>query len=647
MQFEKLFSPIKIGGLELKNRFIIPPLGVDLGNKDSTVSQAAIDYWTARAQGGWGLLGLEFVTIDPVGRAGFRHFGIWDDKFIPGLRQLTDAVHAHGAKMVIQLGHAGRQTLEQVIGVQPVAASPIPCPWDREIPRELSSAEVYELVEKFGDGAVRAVKAGFDAVEVHGAHGYLLSQFMSPYTNKRIDEFGGSLHNRMRLPLEVVRDIRKKIGPSFPLMFRISGEERIPGGRTIDETRVIAHMLEMAGVDCIDVSVAVSGSGRYIIAPAAVPPGFLLATAAEIKKSVSVPVIAVGRITDPFMAEDAIRTGKADLIAWGRSSLADPELPNKVAAGQLDDICPCIACLQGCARLIALPFQPLSKMKVSCLVNPFCGREREIQITSTAKPKKVTVVGGGPAGLEAAWVAAACGHQVTLYEKQTTLGGQYRIAAIPPFKQDIAKALTYYIHKCNQCGVTIKTGIEATAEGILTEKPDVVILATGGEALVPNIEGARGDRVVSAWDILEGKQQAGGKVLIVGGGMVGCEVADFLGEHLHEVTLVEMLPHVARDVQVYVRQFLMERLETYKVRIETETSVVRFLDDGAIVRKDGKESRLEGFDTIVLAMGTKSVNPLQKQLEGKVAELHVIGDAREPRQALDAIEEGARVGVAL
>ena len=647
-KFQKLFSPIKIGSLELANRFVIPPIATNLANEDGTVSQPLIDYWVARAKGGWGLLIVEFTAIDPLGKVGPCHPCIWSNEFIVGLKKLTDAVHNYGARIAIQLSHTGRQTTQQIIGIpgaQPVSASPIPCPLDREMPRELSSEEVYELIEKFGDAAVRARDAGFDAIEIHGAHGYLLAQFMSTYSNKRIDEFGGSLHNRMRFPIEVIHNIRRKIGPSFPLMFRMSGEEKVPGGRTLDESRVMARMIEEAGVDAIDVSVGVSGSSQYIIAPSALPPGFLLSSSQEIKKAVSVPVIAVGRINDPLLAEDAIETGKADLVAWGRSSLAEPELPNKAAAGQLDDICPCIACMQGCTRSFPLPFKPLSKSGLTCLVNPFCGREHEMQIKPATKRKKIIIVGGGPGGLEAAWIAAARGHQVTLYEKKQVLGGQYRLAAIPPFKQDIARAISYYIHMCEKYGVDVKMGTEATADRIVEFKPDTVVIATGSVPDFPDIRGIMNDRVVTAWDILEGKEQAGNKVLIVGGGMVGCELADFLGEHLHEVTLIEMSSEIAEDVPLTAGYFLIRRLKEYGVRIETETSVVEFLEDGAVVNKNGKKSRLEGFDTIALALGTKSVDYLKGQLEKEISELYVIGDALAPRQALNAIEEGARVAL--
>ena len=649
-QFQKLFSPIKLGSLELTNRFVIPPMATNLANKDGTVSQALIDYWVARAKGGWGLLIVEFTAIDPLGKVGACHPCLWSDKFIDGLKKLTDAVHNYRGRIAIQLSHTGRQTTREIIGIagaQPVSASPIPCPLDREMPKELSSAEVYELIEKFGDAAVRARDAGFDAIEIHGAHGYLLAQFMSAYSNKRTDEFGGSLHNRLRFPIEVIHNIRRKIGQPFPLIFRMSAEEKVPGGRTLDESRVVARVIEEAGVDAIDVSVGVSGSSQYIIAPPAVPPGFLLSASQEIKKAVSVPVIAVGRINHPLIAEDAIETGKADLIAWGRPSFADPELPNKVAAGNLDEICPCIYCLQGCLRTFPLPFKPLSKLGVTCSVNPFCGREGEMQIKPAIKRKKIIIVGGGPGGLEAAWVAAARGHNVTLYEKNQALGGQYRIAAMPPFKQDIARAIAYYIHTGEKYGVHFNLGIEATATKILAEKPDAVVLATGGEPLVPRIKGINGGRVVTALEVIQGKKQAGTKVLIVGGSTVGCETADLLGEHQHQVTIVEMLPEIATDVPLSARYFLLQRLKEYGVQVETGATVKEFLKDGVIAERDGQQIHLAGFDTIVLAMGIKAVNTLKKKLEGRISELYVIGDAVTPRKATDAIEEGARVAVRL
>jgi len=646
-QFKKLFSPIKLGRMEINNRFVVPPMGTNLANEDGTVNQAIIDYWMARAKGGWGLLILEFTAIDPLGKPEPRLLGLWGDKFIIGLRKLTDAVHKYsdGTKIAIQLSHAGRQTNSQIINAQPVSASPIPCPMAREIPRELSKEEVYQLIEKFGDAAVRACEAGFDAVMVHGAHGYLVAQFMSEYSNKRTDEFGGHFENRMRFPVEIIKNIRKKAGSLFPVAFRLSAEERVPGGRALDESRIVAHVLEQTGVDALDVSVGVSASGQYIAAPAVMPPGFLLSAAGEIKKAISIPVIAVGRIDHPLLAEDAIETGKADLIAFGRSSLADPELPKKVAAGRLDEVCPCVVCLQGCLRHLPRPFSPPPKIGITCLTNPFCGREGEMKIDPTVNKKKIVIVGGGPGGLETAWLAASRGHQVILYEKEPAFGGQYRVAAIPPFKQGISKAINYYVHQCEKYGVRFKLGVEATVEQILAEKPDSIVLATGGEPVISNIKGIAETNIVTAMDIIGGKKAAGIKVLIVGGGMIGSETADFLGEHLHRVTIVEMLPEIAMDVPLPIRYFLLERLKAYGVQIETGMTVKEFLPDGVIGEKNGQPMRLTGFNTIVLAMGGRSVNPLKEKLNGKVRELYVIGDASTPRKAIDAIEEGARIGV--
>jgi len=440
-KFEKLFEPIKIGTMEVKNRFVVPPMGTNFANPDGSVSQQLIDYLVSRAKGGYGLIIVEVTAIDPLGKAIPLQPGIWDDKFIPGWKKLVDEVHKYGAKIAVQLHHAGRQTTREVIGAQPVAPSPIPCPVDREMPRELTTEEVYELIEKFGDAARRARDAGFDAVEVHGAHGYLIAQFMSAYSNKRIDEFGGDFKGRMKFPVEIVKNIRRKVGNGYPVIFRFSGDERVPGGRTIDESRMVARVMEHVGVDALHVSTGVYGSLPWLIAPSAVAPGYNIYAAEEIKKVVNTPVIAVGRINDPLLAEDIIESGKADMVSLGRESIADPEIPNKVAAGRIEEISPCIGCMQACVGYL---FDP-NHLKISCLVNPFTGRETELNIEKAEKPKKVMVVGGGPGGLEAAWVAAKRGHKVTLCEKENTLGGQYRIGAIPPAKQDIMKALRYYI----------------------------------------------------------------------------------------------------------------------------------------------------------------------------------------------------------
>jgi len=620
----------------------------NLGGLGGEVTPELIGYWEARAKGGFGLLILENSSIDPVGNVCMHTPGFYDDRHIEGLRQLTDAVHRYGAKMAAQLSHSGRQTFSDIMGERPVSASPVSCPGDRCTPRELSVPEIYDLIEKFGDATRRVKEAGFDAVEIHGAHGYLIAQFMSVYANKRTDEFGGSLENRMRFPLLIIKNTREKVGPDFPVMFRISGDERVPGGRTIRETVLIARMLEESGVDIIDVSTAVKGSHQYISAPPAVPAGFLLEDAAKVKSAVKIPVIAVGRLNEPALAEYALETGMADLIAIGRGSLADPEFPNKVREGRLDDIIPCIACLQGCYKAFPKPGDDAHmKYTTTCLVNPFCCAETRMIITPAERRKKVIVAGGGPAGLEVAWIAAARGHNVRLYEKSSKTGGQFILASIPPYKHELTKAIIHYKRMCDQHGVEVLLDAEATAEKILDESPDVVVICTGGKPIVPNLKGVDHDNIYTSSDILSGDAIPGENVLIVGGGMVGCEVADFLGEHMHKVTIIEMLDDIASDVPMQVSPFLMERLNNYGVTVLTGTKVEEFTEDGAIVRQSGADKRLGGFDTIILAMGARSVNALQEQLQGKVPELYIIGDAKETRQALQAIEEGAAVGLAI
>lgn len=640
-----LLTPIKIGSMEVKNRFVVPPMGTNYANPDGTVSQQLIDYWVARARGGYGLLEVEVTAIDPLGKAIPLQPGIWDDKFIEGWKKLCDEVHRYGAKISVQLHHAGRQTTTAITGGQPVAPSPVPCPVEKEMPRELTNDEVYELIEKFGDGARRARDAGFDAVEVHGAHGYLVAQFMSPTSNKRLDEFGGNFFNRMRFPLEIISNIRRKVGNAYPIIFRISGDERVPGGRSIEETKAAAALLEEAGINAIHVSVGSYESLQWICAPSIVPMGFLAADARAVKETVDIPVIAVGRLHEPDLAETMLVTGTADLISEGRQSLTDPELPNKVAAGEFEDIAPCISCMQGCLGYL---FDP-DHGKITCLVNPFCGKEGTMKIEPTTNPKKVMVVGGGPGGLEAAWILAKRGHEVTLYEKEETLGGQYRVAAVSPGKQDILKALHYYIHMGEKYGVDFQLGTEVTEELIASEKPDVVILATGSHPFIPDLPGIRNPNVMPAGDLLEGKACVGNKnkILVVGGGFVGAETADFLGDYGYDITIMDMISDIATEEQGSVRQFLMERLKARDVKTILNARVKEFLDDGVVYEKDGQDQRATGYDLIILAMGYRANNPLEEKIRDKVSELHVIGDAREARKAIDAIFEGAQVAVSV
>jgi 2,4-dienoyl-CoA reductase-like NADH-dependent reductase (Old Yellow Enzyme family)/thioredoxin reductase len=553
--------------------------------------------------------------------------------------KLTERIHKYGAKIVAQIYHAGRQTNHFVIGSQPVAPSPIPCPSNQEIPHELTVKEIKEIVEKFGDCAFRAKKAGFDGVEIHGAHGYLIAQFMSPYSNKRTDEYGGSLYNRMRFPLEIISNIRAKAGNDFPIIFRISANEFVPGGRTIEDTKAIAVMLEKAGINAIHVSAGVYASAHTIIPPAAVPHGWITDFAAAVKKVVSIPVITVGRINDPFLAEEIIASDKADLVSMGRASLADPELPNKAAAGRFEDIQQCIGCMQGCIERL------FKNIDVKCLVNPTLGREIEYKITPANNRKKVFIAGAGPAGMEAAIVAAKKGHDVHLYEKTDRLGGQYLLAAVPPFKGEITTFISWQKTQLNKLGVNIHLNTELTPDVVDMEKPDAVIIATGSKPTIPHIPGIDRQNVVTAHDVLNGKVDTGHNVIIVGGGLIGSETADHLANHGKKVTIVEMLPEIAKDEEANVRYFLLKDLKEKDVAIYTNAVVKEIVDDGVIAELAGKVEKIGPADTIVIAVGVKPVNDLAIKLEGRVERVITVGDALEARKALEAIEEGYSAGL--
>jgi len=643
MSFEKLLSPISIGKMQVKNRFVVPPMGTNFGNPDSSVSQQLIDYYTARAKGGFGLIVVEVTAIDPLGKAIPNEIGLWSDDFIPGFKKLVDEVHKYGAKIAVQLHHAGRQTARGVIDGQPVAPSPVPCPVMKDMPRELSTEEVHELIRKYRDAAVRAKKAGFDAVEIHGAHGYLIAQFMSPYSNKRIDEFGGDFISRMKFPCEIVKGVRQDLGADFPILFRISADEKVHGGRTVHETKAIARLMEECGADAMHVSICTYGSMHWMFVPPSVPQGFNTDAAAEVKRSVTIPVIAVGRIHDPFLAEDILLSGKADMISMGRASLSDPEIPNKVAENRVHEISPCIACLQGCVGNL---FDP-DILKVSCLVNPLTGREGVISTDKTTEPKKVVVVGSGPGGLKAAYIAAQKGHDVTCYEKSTVLGGQFRVAGIPSTKHDILSAIKHYVTMGRKYGVTFKTGTEVTAELIQKEKPDVVILATGSVPLLPKIKGIENPSFLKAIDVLEGKRETGEKVLVIGGGMVGSETAEFIAERGSKVTILEMMPAIAVDVPPGPRMYLLARLDEYGVTAITGAKVTEFHEDGVTCLIADKEEMLTGYDSIVLAMGSTAFNPLEEKIKDKGYEVFVIGDAIKARKALSATEEALKVASSL
>ena len=634
---KRLFSPIKIGKVEVSNRLVVAPLVVNYCNTDGTATEKWITYLETRAMGGWGLIITEDYAVDPKGKGYSRIPGLWDDSQIESHTALTERIHKYDSKIIAQIYHAGRQTLHFISGSQPVAPSRIPCPVLQEMPRELDMTEIKEIVEKFGDCALRAKKAGFDGVEIHGAHGYLLAGFMSHYSNKRTDMYGGCLMNRLRLPLEVIANVKKKVGNDFVIGFRISADEFVPGGRTIEDTKAIAAILEENGIDYLHITVGVYGSVGYLIGPSSAPHGWMAGMAEEVKKVVNIPVISVNRINDPLFAETIIKSGKADLVSMARGQLADPALPKKALSGKFDEITYCVGCMQGC---LAEVFQDKS---VRCLVNPECGRELEFAITPAEK-KKVLVAGGGPAGMESAIAAAKRGHNVQLYEKSSRLGGRYYLAAVPPGKGEITTFINCLQNQLRNLDVMVHLNTEMTPETVESEKPDVVIIATGSEPVTPSIPGVDKSHVVQAESVLDGQVTVGPRVLIIGGGMVGAETANHLANHGKDVTIVEQLADIASDETVVIKEYLMKSLQQGNVTMYPSTTVREILDGSVIIiTSNGEEKR--AADTVVLACGSTSDNRLASKLNGETTKTIIVGDALSVRNALEAAEEGYRAGL--
>ncbi|MFB6466809.1 FAD-dependent oxidoreductase [Cytobacillus sp. Hz8] len=633
-----LFTTIKIGNLEISNRFVVPPMITNFCNPNGTTTERYIAYHEARAKGGWGLIITEATAVDPRGRGFQQEAGLWNDQQIESHQRLTERIHKYNSKIFAQIFHAGRQTSKKVIGMQPVAPSPIPCPMKKEIPHELTIDEIKDIVEKYGDAALRAKKAGYDGVEIHGSHGYLVAEFISSFSNKRTDRYGGCLANRLRFPLEIIENVRKKVGPDFPVGIRISADEFVPGGNTIVDARAIAARLEQAGVDVIHVSGGNYASTDRFIPPAAVEHGNLTSLAAEIKKVVSIPVITVSRINDPLIAESILVAGIADFTAMGRASLADPELPNKTAEGKYDEIVTCIGCTQGCLKRL---FEDVS---LQCLVNPALGRERELEVKPADVKKKVVIAGGGPAGMEAAIVAAQAGHEVHLFEKDSRLGGQFYIGSIPPSKGEISKFINWQINQLQKWNVNVHLKTEVTVDLVKEQHPDAVIVATGGKPLIPNIPGVNNPNVVNAFDVLEGKVDVDDRVLVIGGGQVGAETASHLGTYGRQVTIVEALSGIARDCEPLPKIYLLKDLEDKKVTLFVNTTVKRILPNGVVVTKDNEEFIIPA-DTVVLAVGAQPINELAAQLEKESFPVKTIGDAVRIRQAVEAIDEGYLAGL--
>ena len=639
---KKLFEPIRIGTIELPNRIKFPPLALSYA-VDDMVTDRLKNFYAERAKGGVGFIGLSF-GLTRLEQGPFP--GIYDDKFIPGLKEIVEVVHNYGAKIFAQFGAGYYWSFSdgpvELVGPSGTSLSKRPGtpfrlggPLDQRhaVERALTIDEIKSIMTTYGEAAHRAKEAGLDAVEFIASTGYMVSRFISPLTNKRTDQYGGSFENRMRFLLEIIESCKKSVGEDYPLMCRISGAQLIEGGYTLEDSKLIASMLEKAGICAIDVIGGGWHEASVASLTSSVPPGAKIFFAEEIKQAVNIPVAANGRITDPILAEQIISQGRADLVSLARALIADPDLPIKAKKGRFDDIRPCICCCR-CFETV--------DTGVICSVNARAGREGQYDIKPSAKPKKIAIIGGGPAGMEAASVAALRGHRVTLCEKGSQLGGQLIIAAIPPYKDEISKFRDYLNHQVEKSGVEVRLGEEITPQAIKSIMADAVIVATGASPLIPSIPGAEGKNVITALEVLTGRKEVGEEVVIIGGGMVGCETAEYLAQRGKKVTILEMLERLASDIPKAVRWELLQRLGKAGVRMETKVNIIEITENGVNGKRNGEVEFFKG-NNIVIAAGMKPEGELGKYLTGIGAEVYTIGDQLKPQKIAEAMESGIRV----
>jgi 2,4-dienoyl-CoA reductase-like NADH-dependent reductase (Old Yellow Enzyme family)/NADPH-dependent 2,4-dienoyl-CoA reductase/sulfur reductase-like enzyme len=642
---EHLLKPLKIKSMEISNRVVMPPMGTGLGNDDSTVSERNIAYMKRRAKSGAGLIITEISEVHPLGAVTPRCLGVWDDRFIPGISKLADMVHAAGSKIAMQLHHCGRESYLLTKKKMAIGPSAIPSYVFGSLgtPREMTIGEIHETIASFGAAARRAVEAGFDAVELHGAHGYLLMQFLSAHSNKRTDEYGGDFRARARFMIECIREVRAQVGKNFPISIRISGEECIRDGYTIGDIQTIIPDLVQAGADVIHVSFGTHGNAKVgIDAPNASAPveyeqGFKISLARKIKEVTDVPVITVGRFTDPYFMDQVIARGDADLIAVGRQHLADPDFLVNVREGHPEDTFECLACNQGCIER-----ETLERGSVRCAISPETGQELIYPREPAAERRTVWVAGGGPAGLTAAYEAARLGHKVTLFEKERATGGQIKYAEKAPHKSVYGRWINILTHRCEKRGVVIKTGTALTETMIEESMPDVIILAIGADKAECKAEGIAISIVCDAWQILNSEIKPGTHVLVVGGGLVGMETADFLCDKgVKDITLIEMLAKPPVSALSAHGTMLYRRLAAAGAKLMFNTALERIEEGSVTVSTEGEVRKIEPIDQVIMAVGVTPRNDLKAFLKKKGIRHFIVGDADTPRRIIEATETGA------
>ena len=643
---QHLLKPIRIKNLEIPNRLVMPPMGTALGNNDSTVSEANLAYIKRRAQSGAGLIITEITEVHPLGSASRQCLAVWDDKFIPDLSRLADVVHAQGSKIAMQLHHTGRENYLLQRKNKAIGPSAIPSYIFGFLgaPREMTLEDIEETIAAFGSAAVRARKAGFDAVELHGAHGYLLMQFLSANCNQRTDKYGGDFRGRSRFMIECLREVRKQVGNDFPMSIRISGEECIKNGYTITDMQSIIPDLVSAGADIINVSFGTHGSPEVNIdtpnpsAPVEYAPGFKAYLARKIKEVTNVPVISVGRYVDPYAMDEVIARGDADFVAVARQHLADPDFLKNAREGHPQDTLECLACNQGCIERLAL-----EQLPIRCAINPQTGQELLCPVGPAAVSRNVWVVGGGPGGLTAAFEAARLGHNVTLFERESQTGGNVRYAAKAPHKSVYAKYISTLTANCKKKGVDIQTNTEVIEAMIEVGKPDAVILAIGADKSTCPADDINSAVVCDAWQILDGEVQPKDHVVVIGGGLVGMETADFLREKgVKDITLVEMLTNSPVHTFAAHGYMLHKRLAAGGIKLMFGTTVKLITVGSVVVTQNSADLKIEPVNQVIVAIGVTPRNTLKDMLSKKGIRHFIVGDAVAPRRIIEATTEGAK-----
>ncbi len=635
-----LFTPFTIKNITLQNRIVLPPLASFLLGNGGTITARTIEHYRRRAAGGPAMVIMEACAVSPEGIVSKNQARIDDDRIVEGLSKITAALKSEGVIPALQIHHAGRQTSPKVINCRPLAPSPLSSPYITGEVEPLSVDQIQELVHRFAEAAVRGQQAGFELLEIHGAHGYLINQFLSRYSNIREDAYGGDTAGRTRFASEIIVEIRKRLGPDYPISFKISAQEFVPDGLTVEESIAILSILVGAGIDVVQVSAGNDLTPEWICQPMFMKKACLAESAATIKSALDIPVMTVGRINDPWTADAILAKGMADLVCIGRGLMADPEMPIKAKQGRFDEIRTCIAC-NTCMQSI------FRYGRLECLVNPSLGREQEMQILPAEVPKKVMVIGGGPGGLNAAWVAAKRGHDVHLYERQPFLGGQLVPGSRTDYKREMQSLINFQKKQVELNGVSCHLGQTATAETVLKVNPDIVILATGSKPMLPSVTGIDSESVTTFDVVLNGMHQDIRPTVVIGGGATGCEVAYHLSATGSPVLIVEVMPKIGGDLEAITKKILIRKLKENNVRILTEHRLARVENDTVVVIGPDKIEKKLAAGRVVVAIGIQPDDTIHKKIRDLGYETHVIGDCLKPRSAKTAIYEGAKLGLTI